>query len=484
MNLLVRFFKQIKEIEQIIAKIQCAGGTSFLVGGSVRDLILEKEIKDIDIEVHNIPLEQLEKTLKKFGSVKFIGQQFGVLRVCGLDIDWSVPRKDSFGRKPEVQLDPTMTIKEACRRRDLTMNAMAIDIGTLFNNSAAIKTIDDISIIDPFGGKQDLQNKVLREVDKELFIQDPLRFYRVMQFIGRFEMKPADSLQAMCKEMDLSGVSKERVGLEMDKLLLKSKWPSLGFRWLHEIGRLEEIFPEIGRLVGVTQRKDYHPEGDVFEHAMQSLDAAAQLDVYEDVSCYGVDGNKTQTYTAEQEKYVVALAALCHDLGKALKCKNATDSRGHDVLGVLPAKNLLHRFVFCSAFINAVCTLVRYHFQPMILLKNKSSNVAYKKLALQLGPEVSMRQLGFLAWCDLQGRNPHSMRPLKENVSFFEQHVQKVSDAGLDHGPEQAVLQGKDLIDVINPGPTMGVLLQKAYTIQIEEGIKDKEKLKKRVLKI
>ena len=112
---------------------------------------------------------------------------------------------------------------------------------------------------------------------RQLFVEDPLRLFRVMQFIGRFTMKPDKQLNEICARMSLKGISVERIESEFDKLLLKSKRPSLGIRWLLEIGRLQEIFPELAATIGVQQEPDWHPEGDVFEHTMQSLDAAAAL---------------------------------------------------------------------------------------------------------------------------------------------------------------------------------------------------------------
>jgi tRNA nucleotidyltransferase (CCA-adding enzyme) len=457
----------IERIKPIILAIKNEGGIPYLVGGSVRDFVMGREIKDIDIEVHNMSIESLEKCLKKFGPVSLVGKQFGVLKSCAMDIDWSMPRRDSKGRKPSIIVDSGMTIKEACRRRDVTMNAMAIDLGAFCETGKR-------EIIDPYHGQADIKAKTLKAVDKELFIDDPLRFYRVMQFVGRFEMEPDSELNEICKKMDLREVvaggelARERIYEELKKLFLKSERPSLGFRWVQKIGRLKELFPEVGELVGVEQRSDFHPEGDVFEHTMQALDAIALFELGSD------------------EKFMLMLATLCHDFGKVKTSDERGRAKGHDEAGVPLAKSFLQRFTWDSVLIRSVCKLVRYHRSPWDLVKQKSGVKAYKKLALHLAPEVTPRQLSFVALADSRGRNAKSSTPLSEcnnnGEEILKVFMQNVENAKVEHGPEQPVLQGRDLLGIVEPGPAMGRLLKKAYDIQIDEGVTDKEELKKRVL--
>ena len=194
-------------------KKRSSGMKTYLVGGAVRDLLLNLSIKDVDIEVYNLQPEVVEKILRQFGPVSLVGKVFGVFRVHGLDVDWSLPRADSPGRKPEVKIDPFMSYHNAFVRRDLTINAMGIDLSTS-------------ELIDPFNGVHDVKKKILRSPDTRFFIQDPLRFYRVMQFIGRFEMVPDEKLDTLCSRMDISDVSRERIEQEFKKLLLKSVRPS------------------------------------------------------------------------------------------------------------------------------------------------------------------------------------------------------------------------------------------------------------------
>lgn len=452
-------------IARTLAAIAQAGGTVFLVGGVVRDILLKKSSKDLDFEVHNLALDVLVSILKQHGAVHEVGKSFGVLKFrcpgTSVDIDISLPRTDSSGRKPEVQINPAMGIEQALRRRDLTINAMAINMGTL-------------ELEDPFGGEQDLNNKVLRCPDEKLFVEDPLRFYRVMQFIGRFGCYPDERLNQLCTTMDLATVSRERIEQEMHKLLLQSNRPSLGFRWILSIGRLHALFPELFALVATPQSKTWHPEGNVFEHTMQALDAAADIcNQHDDLS--------------EKEKLIVMYAALCHDLGKASTTVVHEDGKitsyRHEEVGYDVAYDFLRRFCGDKEIIKAVRKLVRYHMDPGNFLKNNARISAYKRLALKLAPETNCFFLSLIMEADKRGRNGVSQVPLPGPSEQAELFMKKVKEAGVVLQPEPPVLTGADLLDVVEPGPKMGELVKKAYELQINEGISDKETLKQRVLK-
>lgn len=452
--------KEYSIVLEIVQSLHALGGRALLVGGAVRDLLLEMPIKDLDIEIYGIPLDQLETVLQKFGNVRLIGKQFGVLRIDHLDIDWSMPRADGQGRKPVVTIDPYMFVDKAFSRRDLTMNAMGIDLVTY-------------ELIDPFNGQQDMKKGLLRMPDQERFVEDPLRFFRVMQFIGRFGMKPDVQLQALCKKMVINTVSSDRINQEFEKLFLKSTAPSSGIRWLQELGRLEEILPELYSTIGVMQEPEWHPEGDVFEHTMQALDAAAQEGV-------------AQVGFTEDQRLVICLAALCHDLGKPISTKiinGRIRSLGHEEMGVPLARALLKRIIHKNDSVDTVLKLVRYHMMPGQLTSQKSGLAAYKRLAKKLSPETTMKMLALIARADKRGRNPALHEPLKEqSVVDLDLFLQRAQEAGVLENPEEPVLTGKDLVGIIKPGPAIGKMLEKAYAIQIDHGIMDKEELKKRVL--
>ncbi len=302
------------------------------------------------------------------------------------------------------------------------------------------------------------------------FVQDPLRFYRVMQFVGRFDMQPDKELNALCATMDLSGVAQERISKEFEKLFLKSRQPSLGIRWLAHRGRLKEILPEVAALQNVSQCPEYHPEGDVFEHTMQAVDAAASY-----------------TYPTTEKKLIMVMAALVHDLGKPATTRfedGRIRSKGHDVAGVKPAASVLARITQTKSTLDAILKLVRHHMMPVVLVKNTSSPAAYKRLAVKLAPECTLYDLYMLAKADKSGRNPEAHIPLpvcsEPLVEEFLVHAQKY---GVAYGPEEPIVTGADFLDVCAPGPQLGQLVKDAYELQIERSLHDKKKLKEMVLK-
>lgn len=443
------------KVTLIARALHDAGAQVFLVGGAVRDLLLGKEPKDLDIEVHGLAFEKIEQILQQFGLVSTVGKSFGVMRVHGIDVDWSLPRSDSSGRKPMVTIDPNMDINQAFKRRDVTMNAMGIDLFTF-------------ELVDPFGGAQDLVDKKLRATDPDLFLEDPLRFFRVMQFVGRFGMTPDQELNNVCKHMDLTGVSRERIEEEYAKWLLKSSKPSLALEWLDQIGRLKELMPEIAALKGLEQESTWHPEGDVYEHSKQAVDAAARL-----------------TYPNDREKLITMYAALCHDLGKVNRTrviKGRITNHGHADESKQLVTVFLKRFTRDSDLITSVQKLVEYHMHPGQFVSNGAKADAYKRLALKLAPEITLEMLSKVFIADRQGRNPQQGSPLNAMPADVITFLERASQANVLSAVEPALLKGRDFLDVVQ-GPQLGQLVKLAYQLQIRQGITDKNELKQKVLR-
>ncbi len=428
-------------INPVILALRNIGAQVYCVGGAVRDLLLGQVAQDVDIEVHAIDEEILISVLSQFGSVGLQGKSFGVFRIASFDIDWSLPRSDGPGRRPVVTLDPYMGIVTALLRRDVTMNALAIDLFSM-------------TLIDPYGGERDLSEGSLRAVSADTFIEDPLRFYRVMQFVARFAMTPDSQLNELCSNIDLTGVARERVEKEFEKMFLLASTPSAGIRWIAKIGRLNELYPELGMLIGIPQNPKWHPEGDVFEHTMQVLDAVA-------LDASGSD----------QERIVLSYAALCHDMGKALTTKqHRNDGRlisyGHESAGIPLAQSFLGRITRTTLYSKQVLRLVEYHMRPCAFVEGSAGAFAYRRLAYYMQP-MSLRFLARFARADKRGRNGLQQSPLLESVLCVDIFEDRAFQYGVLDGPIKPIVSGNDLLVAGVDPRQIGVLLQRAYWYQL-----------------
>lgn len=226
----------IKDIEIKIAnKVKENGGKTYYVGGYVRDLLLGKENKDIDIEVHGIEPNKLLEILSEFGKPLSYGKSFGIYSLEGTNIDVAMPRIErniGSGHKDfEVYVDPYIDIKKAIERRDFTINAIYKDVLTS-------------EIIDPFNGIKDLENKTIRHINETSFVEDPLRVLRACQFASRFNFEISPHTIELCSSIDITSLSKQRVEEELKKALLQSDNPSIFFIYLNKMNQLDYYFKD------------------------------------------------------------------------------------------------------------------------------------------------------------------------------------------------------------------------------------------------
>lgn len=432
-----------------------------LVGGSVRDKLLDKNIesKDIDIELYtHLKYEDIIELLNKKYKCDIVGKHFGVIKIRtddGNDFDLSLPRiEKSIGNKHidfEVILDGKLDFKEAFKRRDFTFNAIGYDF------------IEE-KIIDIYNGENDLKNKIIRHVNSKTFVEDPLRIYRAIQFAARFEFQIAeetkDLIHNMIKNGLLDELPKERVFVEFEKLLIKSKNPSIGFELMKEFGILEKYFEELHKLIGVEQEKEWHPEGDVWVHTMMVIDEMAKIEVNND------------------KKLLYMLSCLCHDLGKPEYTKiinNKITSRGHEEGGIEPTVNFLRKLTNDNKLINQVCKLVELHLQPSLLYIAEPRNSAIKRLNNKLIEEnLTILDLAIINKADSNGRTTKDA--LVKYTPQYDWIVNKYKELNLTDKKIEPLIKGKDLIDLgLKPDKSFKEILNKVYDYQIDNNIDNKE---------
>src|SRR3954469_22320802 len=244
-------------VNRIATAVRDAGGRALIVGGWVRDRLLglPEPVKSNDgVEVFGVPGDRLRALLETFGRVEAVGESFQVYKIG--DIDVSLPRRDSkSGRGHKgfvVTGDPDMSIAEAARRRDFTVNAISWDLLTG-------------EFFDPFDGRADLDRRLLRMVDRDTFADDSLRVLRGVQFAARFGLTVEASTAALCRSIALDDLPPERVWGEFEKLLFAPQ-PSIGFTLAMDLGVVAKLFPELQALAGCPQEPEWHPEGDVWVH--------------------------------------------------------------------------------------------------------------------------------------------------------------------------------------------------------------------------
>src|SRR5690242_3085289 len=438
-----------RKILDLAEAVREAGGRALLVGGCVRDALMGVQPKDWDVEVYRVAPARLREILDQFGSVNVVGEAFTVYKL-GADLDVSLPRRErKSGRGHRafvIEGDPGMSIEEASRRRDFTINAILQDPLTG-------------EIIDPFDGRRDLDQGVLRAVSAETFVEDSLRVLRAAQFAARFEFRVAPETVELCRTIDLSDLPAERIWGELEKLLLRARQPSIGLGWLHALGVLEKIFPEIFALVGVPQDPEWHPEGDVFVHTRLTLDRAREL----------ID----ELPYARQ--ITVMLAALAHDFGKPATTEfieGRLRSRGHEGAGVAPAESFLTRINIHTIdgynVRSQVIALVREHLKPGEFYKKRDEvgDGAFRRLARRCEPDLLYR----VAKADSLGRNaPWVPREKWYGSEAQEWFIQRARELDVEQRPPEPLLLGRHLLALgVQPGPQMGEITRAVYEMQLD----------------
>lgn len=426
--------KNLAMAESIARAVARRGGRAYFVGGYVRDNLLGQPTKDIDLEIHGLPCPVLEEILDTLGQRLTIGESFGIFTLRGYEVDIALPRREKTRgrghRDFAVSVDPFIGVEGACRRRDFTVNAMLMDVLTG-------------ALVDPFGGEDDLRRGLLRHVCGDSFGEDPLRVLRCAQFAARFGFRVAPETIALCREMPLSALPRERVWAELEKALLKSEYPSIFFQILREMGQLDVWFPEVKALIGIPQNPRYHAEGDVWNHTMLVLDEAAKL------------------RNRAAHPLWLLLAALTHDFGKAVstvEVNGVLHAYDHETLGLPLVETFLRRLTRESACIGYIMNMVQLHMKPITLAAaNSAPKVSNRMFYRAKDPEGLM----LLALADDRGRRTPvpgvDQEPwLTERLARYRQTM------------AQPCVTGRDLIDAgLTPGADFSRILGYAHKLRL-----------------
>ena len=405
------------------------GGRTFFVGGFVRDLLMGHDNKDVDIEIHGIHPQQLEEILDTLGKRTQMGVSFGVYGLRGYDLDIAMPRQEEAtgrGHKDfKIFVDPFLGTFRAARRRDFTMNAMMQDVLTG-------------EIVDHFHGQEDMHNGILRHVNSDTFVEDPLRVLRGAQFAARFAFSIADETIELAKTMDLTTLASERILGELEKALLKAEKPSVFFEEMQRMEQLKDWFWELSAAAAFG--------ADAWTHTMQVLDAAAGL-------------------RREAENPMgLMLAALTQGLQK--------DSLMH----------FLKKITSETKILRYVPNLVQLHQQPDALAAAEASQTEWNHLFDQA---ICPADLLLLAKAVRQVREGRTGGILAAESSLQEQLQEKLQENLWQHLQKfqemmaKPCVMGADLVAAgLKPGPQFSEILVYAHELRLA-GVEKTEALEK-----
>ncbi len=402
-------FRKVREVARVCA---ARGGRALVVGGWVRDALLGLNPKDADVEVYRLHPEELRRALNKLGRVGCVGESFRVYKLTWheadirYELDVSIPRRDkkvARGHKGfEIEGDPFATVEDAARRRDFTVNAILCDP---LNGE----------ILDPFGGRNDLGNRILRAVDARHFGEDSLRVLRAMQFAARFDLEVESETTQICRAISLSDLPRERIWSEWEKLLLNAQNPSRGLGVARELRVLEQLFPYL-------------------ETALQRRGA---------LLCASIDGAAREKSAFDKPRQIaLMLASIGSFLGwKATKqfldALNIRTLDGYDI-----RKNVI-----------------------VLVGERKRARDWFQRE--QNGHQVLDREFRWLS-SRVQPRLVYHLGRARGDIEASQWFWNRVCELNVQDAPPTALLMGRHLLEMgLKPGPQIGQITQAVYAAQL-----------------
>lgn len=418
---------------------------AFVVGGYVRDLLLGKAVKDIDVVVVGSGIEFGNTVARELGRSNIVVfENFGtaMLQLNDVKLEFVGARKESYhrySRKPKVEVG---TLDDDLSRRDFTVNAMAVSL-----NDSTFGCL-----LDPFGGQRAMEERILRTPlnPETTFDDDPLRIMRAFRFACQLEFEIESSVLEAAKKMAprLKIVSQERISDEFMKILLSSK-PSIGFKQMYETGVLKIVFPEVALMGGVDQRQDFHHK-DVLQHTLRVVDNVAEV----------------------SPNPWLRMAALLHDIAKprtkAFKEGAGWTFHGHEEVGARMVKPIFKKMRFPFDHLSYVEKLVRLHLRPMALVDEGVTDSAVRRLLFEAGEEVD--DLMVLCRADITSKNPKLVGQVRKNYDLVVEKMAEVEEKDRIRSWQPPV-RGEEIMQVcgLEPGPLVGKL-KTAITDAILDG--------------
>lgn len=407
---------------------------AYVVGGYVRDRMLNKDVKDIDVVVLGNGVEFATKMTKLWKATNLVVyERFGtaMIQLESYKIEFVGARKESYrkeSRNPDVDRG---SLADDLSRRDFTINAIAASL-----NSGSIGSIED-----PFNGQADLKSKILKTpLDPEkTFDDDPLRILRAVRFSSQLSFEIDPTVLRAGKKMNerLKIVSQERITDELLKII-SSPIPSVGLQAAYDMGLLGVIFPELESLAGVDQRQEFHHK-DVFRHTLMVLD--------------NISGRTDNVW--------LRIAGLLHDIAKP-KTKAFVEGtgwtfHGHEELGARMVKPIFRRMRLPLEHVPYVEKLVRLHLRPMALVDSVVTDSAVRRLMFDAGAEVD--DLMVLCRADITSKNPKLVEQVRKNYELVIEKMKEVEEKDRIRN-WQPPLRGEEIMRLCDlvPSKLVGIL--------------------------
>jgi putative nucleotidyltransferase with HDIG domain len=452
-------FKLFKIISQVA---QENNQTVYIVGGYVRDLLMQRKAPtDIDFVTEQSGIELAKSVGKELGDLKVsVFKTYGtaMIKYQDLDLEFVGARKESYSedsRKPAVE---TGTLEDDQKRRDFTINALAISLNT--ENFG--------ELIDPFNGREDMQNKILRTPlePAQTYSDDPLRMMRAIRFASvlHFEIEK-NSLEAIKQEAErIKIVSMERIMVEFNKIMLSEK-PSVGLKLMEETTLLEKIIPELTALRGIEEVEG-QTHKDNFWHTLEVVDNISK----------------------NTDNLWLRWAALLHDIGKAPTKKFVEKVgwtfHGHEFLGSKMVKNLFTRLKLpLGTDMKYVQKMVKLSSRPIALIDDGTSDSALRRLLFDAGEDLE--DLFTLCKADITTKNASKQEKFKKNFEYVAKKIKEVEEK--DHVRNfQPPISGEEIMEMfqLKPGREIGILKEKVKEAILEGEIaNDKDEARNFVIK-